>query len=98
MPALFAALRLEGMPFDSTLVERAVRDVVHPERLAHRRIRCAAAAEASSRRSTSAGTCRRNGISPMHAFRRIMRNPEWNIFDLDRPPPVQSPVPVQAPP
>ena len=98
MPALFAALRLEGMPFDSTLVERAVRDVVHPERLAHRHIRCAAAAEASSKGPTFTGTCRRNGISPMRAFRRIMRNPEWNIFGMDRPPPPPVQAPAPAPP
>ena len=93
-PAIFAALRMKGMPFDSTLVERAVRDVVQPERLAHRHIRCAAAAEASSKGPTFTGSCRRNGISPMHAFRRILHNPEWSIFETDRPPPVPAQVPA----
>lgn len=84
MPSLFTAYKHKGMPMDSTDVERGVRDVVHPDRRAHRDVRCPEAAEASSKAPSFTGTCRRNGISPMRAFRKILRDPNWNIFEEAR--------------
>lgn len=84
MPSLFTAYKHKGMKMDSTDVERGVRDVVHPDRRAHRDVRCPEAAEASSKAPSFTGTCRRNGISPMRAFRKILRDPKWNIFEEAR--------------
>ena len=86
MPCMFSAYRQPGMPLDSTLVERAVRDAVHPDRTAHKHYRCVESAEAASRSTSFNGTCRRRGISPLLAFKKILRNPRWNIFKEGRPP------------
>ena len=91
MPCMHSAYRHEGMPLDSTLAERAVRDAVHPDRIAHRDYRCVESAVAASRSTSFNGTCRRRGISPLHAFAKILRNPDWNIFEEDRPPPQPPP-------
>ena len=96
MDALFKALRIRGMKFDTTDVERAVRDVIHRERRAHKHIRCQEAADASSKAPSFTGSCRRNGISPMLAFRKILRDPEWSMFEEDRPPPPPQPPPEAA--
>ena len=89
--SLFTALRHPKMPFNTTDIERAVRDVVHPERQAHRHIRCPEAADASSKATSFTGTCMRNGLSPMQAFRELLHDPEWSIFERDRPPPKPPP-------
>ena len=94
MPSFFSARRYRKMPYDSTDVERAVRDVVHADRLAHRDIRCPESADASSKAPTFTGTCRRRGISPLHAFRKILRDPNWNILEAGRAPPAPEPPPL----
>ena len=94
MQSLFSARRHPGMPYDSTDVERAVRDVVHKDRLAHRDIRCPESADASSKAPTFTGTCRRRGISPMHAFRRILRRPDWDVLKAGRVPLAPEPPPL----
>ena len=97
LDALFRAFRVRGMPFNTTDIERGVRDVIQPERQAHRHIRCWVAANATSKASSFTGSCRRNGISPMRAFRKILRDPNWSIFKeaADRPPP-QPPPPAHC--
>ena len=80
-----------GNAVDSTNAERAVRDAVHPERLAHRHVRCPASAEALSKAPSFTGTCRRREISPMHAFRMMLGGPGRSIIGNDRPPPEPQP-------
>ena len=94
MPSLFSARWHPEMPYDSTDIERAVRSVVHTDRLAHRDIRCPESADASSKAPAFTATCRRRGISPMHAFRRILRKPDWDVFKAGRVPPALEPPPL----
>ena len=61
-----------------------VMDTVRAGRLAHRGIRSPESADATSKAPTFTGASRRRETSPMHAFRRMLRDPHWSTDEAGR--------------
>lgn len=92
LPTLFMALLVQGMPLETTEVERVVRDVVMVFKRLHRQIQCEEGADIASIEMSFYATCKKHGISPADALLMILRNPKWTPFD--GPPRGATPLPA----
>ena len=77
LATLFAALSVPGMPFETTEIERVVRDIVMVFKRLHRQIQSQEGADMASIEMSFCATCKMYGIAPSEAILRILRDPEW---------------------
>ena len=80
LATLFMALLVPGMPFETTEVERIVRDIVMVYKRLHRQIQCQEGADHASIEMTFDAMCKKRGIPPPEALLRILRDPTWRPF------------------
>ena len=88
LSALFAALPIPGMPFESTEIERSVRGIVVAFKRLHRQIQCEEGADMASIETSLYATCKKHGIEQPEAVLRTRRDPRWTPFKGPPEPPL----------
>ena len=94
---LFSALSIPSMPFESTEIERNVRDIVVVFKRLHRQIQCEEGADMASIEMSFDSTCKKHGIEPSEAVLRMLRDPKWTPFKGPPEPPPPPALPRALP-
>ena len=96
LSTLFAALSISSMPFESTEIERNVRDIVVVFKRLHRQIQCEEGADMASIETSFYATCKKHGIEPPEAVLRMLRDPRRTPFKGPPEPPPALPRALPA--
>ena len=88
------------MLFESTEIERSVRDIVVVFKRLHRQIRCEEGADMESIEMSFYATCKKHGIEPSEAVLRMLRDPKWTPFKgpPETPPALSRALPAKSAP
>ena len=87
LPDMFNAIRYPGELLNNNGIERTIRDSIVPDRNRVRYPDMVGAYNFSVMRTVSA-TCKKNGTTAFEAVLCRARDPGWNLFNRDRPPPI----------
>lgn len=77
LPTLFYALSVQGMPFDSSGIERVFNSLLRAFKNAHVQVQSEWAMTVSEEVLTFIGMCERNGIDPCNGLDMLLDCPDW---------------------
>ena len=81
LPAMFYALSIPGMPFDSVDIGQVFSEHLRPYRNAHVRVQSVWGMTVAEDLLTFDGMCEKNGIDPCDGLDRLTACPEWFAAD-----------------